>query len=101
MGFLSVLAQAGYLTLVQKAAQQQQLEQKQQQQQQDQQGQSDKQTSTASAAASSTIQMLYVNGYNTLPVFVVACVVFGEPLQIIKSQHLSGKCSFTLRDETM
>jgi len=55
MGTLSVFAQAGYLTLVQKSSEQNH---------------------------KSIIEMLYVNSYNTLPIFLTVSMILGEPLQV-------------------
>ena len=63
MGLLSVFAQGGYLTLVQRS----------------------------SENLSSTVQMIYVNAYNTFPVFLVMCIVLGEPGSIMLSPNLKGE----------
>merc|ERR1719384_1189219 len=55
MGTLSVFAQAGYLTLVQKSSEQNH---------------------------KSIVEMLYVNSYNTLPIFLTVSMILGEPLQV-------------------
>lgn len=55
MGSLSVLAQAGYLTLVQKCSEFQHR---------------------------STVEMLHVNAFNTLPIFLTVSMVIGEPRMI-------------------
>merc|ERR1719192_588290 len=55
MGTLSVFAQAGYLTLVQKSSEQNH---------------------------KSILEMLYVNSYNTLPIFLTVSMILGEPLQV-------------------
>merc|ERR1719242_777637 len=55
MGSLSVFAQAGYLTLVQKSSEQNH---------------------------KSIIEMLYVNSYNTLPIFLTVSMILGEPNKI-------------------
>ncbi len=60
LGGLSVFAQAGYLTLVQKCS---------------------------SDSSRSTLSMIHVNGYNTLPVFIVASVVMGEPSRIAEAEY--------------
>jgi len=58
MGFLSVFAQAAYLTLIQKSSEQKHR---------------------------STFQMLLMNGYNTLPIFLVVSLLVGEPADIGQS----------------
>lgn len=60
MGFMSVLAQGGYLTLVQKC----------------------------SESRKSTLEMVYINSYNTLPFFVVFSVIMGEPSAAFNSQSI-------------
>lgn len=55
MGGLSVFAQAGYLTLVQKSSE---------------------------FHHRTTLEMLHVNGFNTLPVFLTVSMVLGEPKMI-------------------
>lgn len=55
MGTLSVFAQAGYLTLVQKSSEQNH---------------------------KSIIEMLHVNAYNTLPIFITVSMILGEPSKI-------------------
>ena len=55
MGGLSVFAQAGYLTLVQRGSE---INQR------------------------STVEMLHISGFNTLPVFLAVSVLVGEPQQI-------------------
>ena len=55
MGGLSVFAQAGYLTLVQR---------------------------NSEVNHRTTVEMLHVNGFNTLPVFLTVSMVIGEPQQI-------------------
>lgn len=55
MGTLSVFAQAGYLTLVQKSSEQNH---------------------------KSILEMLYVNSYNTLPIFLTVSMIMGEPSQV-------------------
>jgi len=62
MGLLSVFAQGSYLTLVQKAS----MERKR-----------------------SAFEMVYTNSFNTLPLFALASIAFGEPLNAIKSEALS------------
>ena len=54
-GLPSVYFQAGYLTLVQKSSEQNH---------------------------KSIIEMLYVNSYNTLPIFLTVSMILGEPLQV-------------------
>merc|ERR550519_505254 len=58
MGSLSVFAQAGYLTLVQKSSEQNHR---------------------------SIVEMLYVNSYNTLPIFLTVSMILGEPTKIGES----------------
>jgi len=58
MGTLSVFAQAGYLTLVQKSSE---------------------------VNHRSTIEMLHVNSFNTLPIFLTVSMVLGEPADIGQS----------------
>lgn len=58
MGTLSVFAQAGYLTLVQKSSEQNH---------------------------KSIVEMLYVNSYNTLPIFLTVSMILGEPANIGQS----------------
>merc|ERR1719336_2608274 len=55
MGTLSVFAQAGYLTLVQKSSEQNH---------------------------KGIVEMLYVNAYNTLPIFITVSMILGEPSNI-------------------
>ena len=55
MGGLSVLAQAAYLTLVQRTSEQHHR---------------------------STVEMLHVNSFNTLPIFLTVSMVVGEPAKI-------------------
>merc|ERR1711936_1477727 len=55
MGTLSVFAQAGYLTLVQKSSEQNH---------------------------KSILEMLHVNSYNTPPIFLTVSMIMGEPLQV-------------------
>lgn len=55
MGGLSVLAQAAYLTLVQR---------------------------TSELHHRSTVEMLHVNSFNTLPIFLTVSMVVGEPARI-------------------
>merc|ERR1719336_1408886 len=58
MGTLSVFAQAGYLTLVQKSSEQNH---------------------------KGILEMLYVNSYNTLPIFLTVSMILGEPANIGQS----------------
>jgi len=58
MGSLSVFAQAGYLTLVQKSSEQNH---------------------------KSIVEMLHVNAYNTLPIFITVSMILGEPANISSS----------------
>ncbi|TRY67883.1 hypothetical protein TCAL_05510 [Tigriopus californicus] len=60
MGLMSVLAQGGYLTLVQKN----------------------------SESRKSTLEMVYVNGYNTLPFFITFSIIMGEPSAAFNSQSI-------------
>merc|ERR1719270_1786068 len=60
MGTLSVFAQAGYLTLVQKSSEQ---------------------------SHKGILEMIYVNSYNTLPIFLTLSVILGEPASIGESLH--------------
>eukprot|EP00094_Tigriopus_californicus_P005717 TCALIF_05510-PA protein Name:"Similar to Slc35d3 Solute carrier family 35 member D3 (Mus musculus)" AED:0.22 eAED:0.24 QI:0/0.66/0.75/1/0.33/0.5/4/51/270 len=62
MGLMSVLAQGGYLTLVQKN----------------------------SESRKSTLEMVYVNGYNTLPFFITFSIIMGEPSAAFNSQSIRG-----------
>ena len=64
MGTLSVLAQGGYLTLVQRS----------------------------SENKKSTMEMIHINSYNTLPFFMVMSVVLGEPALIVSKQAFYGEC---------
>ena len=63
MGGLSVFAQGGYLTLVQKASEVHKL---------------------------SAVEMIHVNAFNTLPFFVVMSLVMSEPAAIFASTVTSG-----------
>jgi len=58
MGTLSVFAQAGYLTLVQKSSE---------------------------VNHRTTVEMLHVNSFNTLPIFLTVSMVLGEPADIGES----------------
>merc|ERR1719427_843220 len=58
MGTLSVFAQAGYLTLVQKSSE---------------------------VNHRTTVEMLHVNSFNTLPIFLTVSMVLGEPADIGQS----------------
>lgn len=62
MGTLSVFAQAGYLTLVQKSSE---------------------------VHHRSTIEMLHVNSFNTLPIFLTVSMVLGEPAEIGQSVSIA------------
>ncbi|XP_023323853.1 UDP-galactose/UDP-glucose transporter 7 [Eurytemora carolleeae] len=58
MGALSVFAQASYLTLVQKSSE---------------------------FNHKNTLEMIYINAYNTLPVFLTMALVLGEPSKVANS----------------
>jgi len=62
MGSLSVFAQAGYLTLVQKSSE---------------------------VNHRSTVEMLHVNSFNTLPIFLTMSMVLGEPADIGQSVSIA------------
>ena len=63
MGMLCVFAQGGYLTLVQKS----------------------------SEGKRSTLEMVHINSYNTLPFFIVMSLFFREPALISESQAINGE----------
>eukprot|EP00095_Tigriopus_kingsejongensis_P003706 maker-scaffold382_size189932-snap-gene-0.28 protein:Tk03706 transcript:maker-scaffold382_size189932-snap-gene-0.28-mRNA-1 annotation:"hypothetical protein CAPTEDRAFT_101209" len=74
MGMLSVFAQGGYLTLVEKS----------------------------SDGKRSTLEMVYINGFNTLPFFLIMAMITFEPMEIYRSRSLScialntlGGCLYT------
>ena len=69
MGGLSVFAQGGYLTLVQKASEVHKL---------------------------SAVEMIHVNAFNTLPFFVVMSLVMSEPAAIFASTVTSGRLAVKL-----
>merc|ERR1712142_764346 len=62
MGTLSVFAQAGYLTLVQKSSE---------------------------VNHRTTVEMLHVNSFNTLPIFLTMSMVLGEPANIGQSVSIA------------
>lgn len=62
MGSLSVFAQAGYLTLVQKSSE---------------------------VNHRSTVEMLHVNSFNTLPIFLTMSMILGEPSDIGQSVSIA------------
>jgi hypothetical protein len=66
-GFLSVFAQGGYLTLVQRSS----MEMKR-----------------------STIELIHINGFNTLPFFLVVSLCIQEPVKIANSQSYHGEAIF-------
>ena len=68
-GALSVLAQAGYLTLVQRHSEKEK----------------------SSGEASSALDMVYINSCNTLPVFLLASFLVGETSALGYSNSYSGK----------
>ena len=63
MGLLSVFAQGGYLTLVQRSS----IEMKK-----------------------STLEMIHINGFNTLPFFTVVSMIIMEPIKIAESNSFFG-----------
>ena len=63
MGMLSVFAQGGYLTLVQRSS----LEMKK-----------------------STLEMIHINGFNTLPFFTIMSMLIMEPIKIAESNSFFG-----------
>ena len=63
MGLLSVFAQGSYLTLVQRAS----MEKKR-----------------------SAVEMIYINGFNTLPFFIIVSICIGEPARISQSDAIIG-----------
>jgi len=71
MGGMSVFAQGGYLTLVQRNAEASRKRSKEQQRQ-----------------LQWTLQLLYVNSYNTLPFFVLVSIMLGEPAKIAAYEML-------------
>lgn len=68
-GFLSVFAQGGYLTLVQRSS----METKR-----------------------STIEMIHINGFNTLPFFTVVSMCIQEPIKIANSTSFQGFLTLAL-----
>jgi len=74
MGGMSVFAQGGYLTLVQRNAEAAKRRGKDQQRQ-----------------LQWTLQLLYVNSYNTLPFFVLVSILLGEPAKIAHYNMKNGK----------
>ena len=64
MGTLSVFAQAGYLTLVQRS----------------------------SENKHSTLEMIHINSYNTLPFFLGMSLVMSEPTKILQSESIHSEC---------
>lgn len=62
-GFLSVFAQGGYLTFVQRSS----MEMKR-----------------------STIEMIHINGFNTLPFFTIVSMCIQEPMKIASSTSFQG-----------
>ena len=73
-GALSVLAQAGYLTLVQMHSEKKSALQ-----------------STTGSGGGSALEMVYLNSYNTLPLFVVASLLMGEISALWGSESYSRK----------
>jgi len=73
MGMLSMFAQAAYLTLVQKSSEHHH---------------------------KSTLELIYINAYNTLPIFLTVALVLGEPekvaLSLIGEEDISFYVVFTL-----
>ena len=70
MGLLSVFAQGGYLTLVQRSS----IEMKK-----------------------STLEMIHINGFNTLPFFTVVSMIIMEPIKIAESNSFFGNVANILR----
>ena len=68
MGLLSVFAQGGYLTLVQRSS---------------------------TEMKKSTLEMIHINGFNTLPFFAIISMVILEPVNIAESNSFFGKVSNT------
>ena len=64
MGLLSVFAQGGYLTLVQRSS---------------------------SEMKKSTLEMIHINGFNTLPFFAITSIAILEPVNIAESNSFFGK----------
>ena len=64
MGLLSVFAQGGYLTLVQRSS---------------------------SEMKKSTLEMIHINGFNTLPFFTIVSMAIMEPIKIAESNSFFGK----------
>ena len=65
MGLMSVFAQGGYLTLVQRSS---------------------------SEMKKSTLEMIHINGFNTLPFFTIVSMAIMEPIKIAESNSFFGKC---------
>ena len=70
-GALSVLAQAGYLTLVQRH--------------------SEKVSAQPSGEGGSALDMVYLNSCNTLPLFLLASFLLGEISALSHSNSYSGR----------
>mgnify|MGYP001249688399 CR=1 FL=1 len=64
MGLLSVFAQGGYLTYVQRSS---------------------------AEMKKSTLEMIHINGYNTLPFFAIFSMAIMEPVKIAESNTIFGK----------
>ena len=64
MGLLSVFAQGGYLTYVQRSS---------------------------SEMKKSTLEMIHINGFNTLPFFAIVSMAIMEPVKIAESNAVFGK----------
>ena len=71
-GALSVFAQAGYLTLVQKHSEK-------------------KSAQSGGEGGGSALEMVYLNSYNTLPLFVIASLLLGEISALWGSDSYSRK----------
>ena len=67
MGLLSVFAQGGYLTYVQRSS---------------------------SEMKKSTLEMIHINGFNTLPFFAIVSMAIMEPVKIAESNAVFGKDIF-------
>ena len=72
MGMLCVFAQGGYLTLVQKS----------------------------SESKKSTLEMVHINSYNTLPFFIIMSLIFKEPSSISNSEVIHGKLRTRMKKNT-
>ena len=64
MGLMSVFAQGGYLTYVQRSS---------------------------AEMKKSTLEMIHINGYNTLPFFAIFSMAIMEPVKIAESNTIFGK----------